>query len=175
MTLFIITVLLVIFIVLSIFLAWFSLAPWVPTNKKDLERVNKISNLKSGQTFLEMGCGNGRICTYIAKNNPEAEVIGIELSYLFYFFAKIREIFFGPDNLKIIFGNVLNYDVSNIDVLYIFALPESMNKQIKQKISKEMKQDARLVSYIFSIKEWQGETIKHKETPKFSTIYVYKK
>jgi preprotein translocase subunit YajC len=43
------TILLVvlIFLLLCVF-AWMSLAPWVPTRKKEFERINAIADLKPG-------------------------------------------------------------------------------------------------------------------------------
>ncbi|PIR55101.1 hypothetical protein COU74_02880 [Candidatus Peregrinibacteria bacterium CG10_big_fil_rev_8_21_14_0_10_36_19] len=166
----------ILFLILaSIVYAWVSLAPWVPTSNKDLNRLHKIAKLKKGETFLEMGCGNGRVCTYIARKNPSAKVIGIELALPFYLFTKIRVMIFGPKNLKIIFGNALKYDISNIDVIYVFGLMETVNKEIKKKIEKELPKNSRFISYIFTIKEWSGQKETHKETDKTSGIHVYMK
>lgn len=159
----------------SLFYAWLSLAPWVPSNMSDRKRIHDISNLKSGQVFLEMGCGNGRVCSYIARKNPSATVIGIELAFPFYLFTKIRTFLFGPKNLKIVFGNALKYNISNVDILYVYGLTDSVNNQIKQKIEAEMKPEARFISYVFRIKKWKGkERIFKEKTTKFP-IYLYEK
>lgn len=160
-------------VLLSLVIAWASLAPWVPTRTKDLERINKIAKLKPRQTFLEMGCGNGRVCSYIAKKNPQAKVIGIELAFLFYLFTKIRVVLFGPKNLQIVFGNALKYDISKVDVLYVFGLIDTVNTQIKEKVLREMKANAKLISYMFAMKEWKGKQKTYKEAPKIPAIHVY--
>ena len=136
--------------------AWISLAPWVPTAKKDLERINKIADLKPGQTFLEIGCGNGRVCTYIAKENPENKIIGIELAFPFYLFVKIKTALFGPGNLEVIFGDALKFDISKVDSIYVFGLIETVNGVLKRKIEKEMPPNSKFISYVFSMKEWDG-------------------
>lgn len=159
----------------SLFYAWLSLAPWVPSNLSDRKRIHDISNLKSGQIFFEMGCGNGRVCSYIARKNPSATVIGIELAFLFYLFTKIRTFIFGPRNLKIVFGNALKYNISNVDVLYVYGLTDSVNKQIKQKIEAEMKPGAKFISYVFAIKEWYGKQAVYKSNSKEFAIHVYEK
>ena len=162
-----------IIILVSIVLAWMSLAPWVPTKNKDLKRINQIADLQPGQKFFEMGCGNGRVCSYIAQQNPEVEVVGIELAFLFYLYARLRAHFWGPKNLKIIFGNALKYDIADVDVIYVFGLTDTVNKQIKQKIVREMKLGAKLVSYCFSMKEWEGISTTHKDHDKEFPIHVY--
>ena len=165
--------LVIIVILVSIVFAWFSLAPWVPTLSKDLKRINKIAKLKPGQTFLELGCGDGRVCSYIARQNPKAKVIGIELAFPFYVFTKLRVALCGPKNVQIVFGDALKYDISDIDVLYVFGLMETVNKKIKQKIDKQMKPKAKLISYVFAMQKWSGKETKYKEGKNISGIYVY--
>lgn len=159
----------------SLFYAWLSLAPWVPSNLSDRKRIHTISNLKTGQTFLEMGCGNGRVCSYIARKNPSATVIGIELAFPFYLFTKIRTSIFGPKNLKIVFGDALKYDISTVDVLYVYGLTDSVNNEIKKKIETEMKLGAKFISYVFQIKNWKGKQTVSKAKPKDFAIYIYEK
>lgn len=153
--------------------AWISLAPWVPTYKKDLERVNKIADLKPGDTFVEIGCGNGRVCTYIANKNPKSQVIGIELAFPFYLFTKIRTCLLGPDNLKIIFKDGLKYNINNVDVLYVYGLIKTVNNQIKNKVVKEMKKGSKLISYVFAINDWPGKSKTFKEDDKNVSIHLY--
>ena len=79
--------------------AWSSLAPWVVTRKQDLALIQRLADLQPGQVFLELGCGNGRVCSFIARQNPEATVIGIELAYYWYLFSRLRQRWYGPANL----------------------------------------------------------------------------
>jgi predicted RNA methylase len=160
-------------ILVSIIYAWSSLAPWAPTPIKDLERINKIANLKSGQVFVELGSGNGRVCSYIAKKNPSAKVIGIELAFLFYIFTKIKVLILGPRNLKIVFGDALKYDISKADIVYVYVLTKGLNGEIKKKILKEMQKKAKLISYVFPITEWSGNKKTHNQSGKASNIHVY--
>ncbi len=162
-----------IIILVSIVYAWSSLAPWAPTRIKDLKHVNKVVALKKDDVFLEMGCGNARVCSYIAKNNPEAKVIGIELALIFYLFSRFRAALFGPKNLKIVFGDALKYDLSKVDVIYTYALIKTLNHQIKDKLTREMKPGSRLVSYAFSLEEWEGEQESFKPEEKAPAIHLY--
>jgi precorrin-6B methylase 2 len=165
--------LIIFLILLSVVYSWSSLAPWVPTPKKELERINRTAGLKPGQVFVELGCGNGRVCSYIAKKNPKAKVVGIELALPMYMLTKLWVAIFGPKNLSIVFGNALKYDISDVDVLYVYGLVNSLNNQIKKKISKEMPSKAKLISYVFSIKEWSGVATKFNSAQNNAYIYVY--
>ena len=70
-------------IALPIIYAGISLAPWVPTRKRDIERLQDILRLQSGECFLEIGCGDARVCRAIAKMFPKNEIFGIELAFTY--------------------------------------------------------------------------------------------
>lgn len=55
-------------------------APFVPTRKRELERVIKLAGLKPGQLLVDLGSGDGRLLNLAAKNGVRA--IGYELSPL---------------------------------------------------------------------------------------------
>ena len=148
-----------------------SLAPWVPTKTRDFERVNKLSKLQSGDTFVEAGCGDARVAMYIARANPEVKVIGIEMSFFVYFVGKLRAFFSRLPNLTIQFGNALEYDYSDVDVVYTYALPETVNGKLLPKVKSELKSGSRLVSYAFVIADEDTETIEREK--EFSPISVY--
>ncbi len=42
-------------------------APWVPTKKKDIERFLNFVDLKPGEKFYELGCGDARLAIAAAK------------------------------------------------------------------------------------------------------------
>ncbi len=164
----------VIAFLLSLAVAAISLAPWFPTSKKDLERINKLTNLKDGETFYEIGCGDGRVCTYIAKHNPNVNVIGTELAFPFFMISWIRWKISGPKNLVIRFRNAFKEDFSSIDAVYLFGLDRTVNGKIKTKMLKELKPGARFISYIFHL-DWSNDIVKDRPKESESAIYVYTK
>ena len=154
-------------------MAGLSLAPWVPTRKKDFERVNRCAALKKGETFIEVGCGDARVCTYIAQKNPEAKVIGIELSWVMYVLSLMQVKLSTVKNVKILHANALKFDLSDADVVYFYALHDTFNLRLKPKLLKELKKGARIVSYAFSLDDWPGKYTKDKPTKKDGAIHVY--
>ncbi len=91
----------IIYLILAIFFLWVALsfrnasnsfAPFVPCRKKELPRIFEVINLKDGEIFYDLGCGDGRVVFYAARNFP-VKAIGIELS-LFFFFIVGLNIFF---------------------------------------------------------------------------------
>lgn len=159
---------------LPILLAAFSMAPWVPTRKSDLERVNELLDLKSGEVFYDLGCGDGRICHYIAAKNPDVKVYGFELAYPLYIWSKIKQILRPKKNLTIKLKNVFNLDLYEADVLYLFGLRKTLNDRLKDKFENELKEGARVYVYDDEIEGWQWKEINRPvmiDVP----IYVYVK
>ncbi len=157
----------------SIALASYSLAPWVPTRKKDLERISQLANLKAGEVFYDLGCGDGRVAIYI-NDNYQAKAIGLELALPFYLICKMRQLFSKNKNLSFKFKNLFKENLSKADAIYIFA--QSRNKlkgKIIKKLKNELKTNARVITYAFPIEGWQP-VIADKPAEKDITIYLYK-
>lgn len=146
-------------------------APWVPTWKKDFERIFKLANLKPEETFIELGCGNGRVCRAVAART-NARVIGVELSLLQFLIAVFQAKLSRLKNIQIKFGNAFNQDLSKIDVVYMFLMPETYEK-IRGKLEKELKPGSRVISYVWPIPGWEPTAI--DEAPNSQKIYLYQR
>lgn len=160
----------------SFFHAQTSLAPWLPTRRKDLERISRLAGLDKGQKFYEVGCGTAAVSTFLAKRNPEAEVMGIELAFPIYLLARARRLLCGAKNLKIEYGNALHKDYADADAVYIFGLPETVSGKLREKLERELRPGARFISYVFEVKGWQGSaSFVDKPTMRDNGINVYVK
>lgn len=166
-------------ILFFILLVWFaytglSLAPWVPTNTKDLARIHSLSNLSAWKRFLEIGCWDAKVCHFIAKMNPDVQVVWVEINPLLFIIAKIRTFLSPQKNLTLSFKSLYSLDFSSFDIIYVFWMPKSMARSLKKKFEQELKNDARILSYAFSLEWWKGNFLKDKPDWKLS-IYVYSK
>lgn len=152
--------------------SFLSLAPWVPTRWDDLERIWNMIWLKKDDTFLEVWCGNARVCLYIAQRFPAAKIVGIELSPLMYIIAYIRVKLSRVKNIEIRYWNALKYDWSYYSVIYVFWLPETVTKKIFPKLKAQFRKDGRFFSYCFKMTNTYFHEIKHKQKGKYA-IYEY--
>jgi precorrin-6B methylase 2 len=154
--------------------AFISLAPWVPTPKKELERINRLADLKSGQVFYEIGCGTARVSSFIARKNPEVKVVGIELALPIYLFARSVNFFGSPKNLQIEFGDAFSKNYSDADAVYIYGLPATVNGRLKNKLEKELRPGAKFISYAFAVDGWKGSgNFKDKPNAGDVSVNVY--
>ena len=153
----------IVFIVSSFLMGQTHMAPYVPTRKIDLGRINKIAALGPGDVFYDIGCGDGRVCRYIGMQNPNVRVVGIEIAHILYLWNKLMGLVQPLPNVEIIRGNALKEDLSDASVVYLYGLTNTFNGAYKTKLVKELKSGARIISYVFSLDEWSGE--KWKDCP----------
>ncbi|NQV89771.1 hypothetical protein HQ487_00005 [Candidatus Uhrbacteria bacterium] len=128
-------------------------APWVPTWNRDVKRISKLLALKSGESFAELGCGNARVCRQLKKEQPGADVMGVELSILQYGIGWLQNRLAGS-GVKMKLENAFKHDLTSYDALYLFLMPETYEK-IRPKLEAELKPGSRVVSYVWPIPEWE--------------------
>lgn len=165
-------IILSLFFIITVF-SFISLAPWVPTKKEDLERINDIIKLKNGESFLEMWCWTARVSFFIASKNPNSNIIWIELSPIFYLISKIKLLFHKQKNIKIIYWDALKLNMETFDAIYVFWLPETITKKIFPKLSRIQNKNFRFISYCFKMTNNYFIEKKYKPEKKLS-IYEYK-
>lgn len=172
---------LLLFLILLVFgsmaLAGFRAAPWVPTKPSDIARLLMLVNPKTGALVFDLGAGDGRLVVALARHFP-VQVVGFEISILPYLVSKLRvfvvNTFFAQQlqgTPKILFRDFLSYNLSRADAIVCFLTPMAMAK-LAPKFQRELKKGARVVSYVFPIKELEPETIS-KPSKKSNPIYVY--
>lgn len=157
---------------ISLALAGKSLAPFVPARRKDLPRILKLANLKSGEIFYDLGCGIGAVAIG-AGQIPGVVSVGVEIAWPLYIICRLRRLFHKNKNITFVLKNLYKTDLSNADVVYVFGLPATLKLKLKEKLQRELKPGARIISYAFKIDGLNPEIV-DKPTPKDLTIYLYK-
>ena len=147
-------------------------APWVPTWKRDIARAKKLLDLQPGETFVELGCGDGRVTIGLTGQTSQTGLtgIGVELSIVQYAAAQVRRIFTRSWNVRFKLANAFNYDLRDADVVYLFLMPDTYQK-IRPKLEAELKPGARVITYVWPIPGWEPTRVdEHPGAPK---LYLY--
>ncbi|MFH1891046.1 MAG: SAM-dependent methyltransferase [Candidatus Kuenenbacteria bacterium] len=155
----------------SVALATISLAPWVPTRKRDLKRIFELTGLKPGQIFYDLGCGTGGVVFYGARKY-KLRTRGIELGLPLYIVCVLKKIFSGTKRTEFIWGNFFKTDFSDADAVYLFGIPMSLKSKLKERLKKELRPGTKVVSYVFPIKGWQAVKVDEGGKEQVN-IYLY--
>ena len=140
----------VLFIFLSTFAyAGIRAAPWFPTRSRDVGRFLKLAQIKPGDKFYDLGCGDGKLV--FAAASAGAEAVGFEIALLPYLIALIRS--FSVPNSKIKYRDFWKTNLSDADIVYIFLTPK-VNPKAKLKFEHELKKGARVIAYTWPIAGW---------------------
>lgn len=156
------------FIIIVAFLGAMFDAPWVPTEKSDYDRIARLADLKSGQTFWDIGSGSGNLLFYISKKY-NARCTGVEISPLWYVFSKVKSLFY--KNVEIKFGNFHDFGFGDADVVYTF-LTQPKYKKVKDKFDKEAKPGAKLIFAVWPVPDQtpNAEDLKLKSKPYYKYV-----
>lgn len=146
-------------------------APFVATSKTRIKEIIRIAEIKPGDNFYELGAGTGKMMIAISKIS-KANVIGFELSPIFYFIALLNLKINRIKNSKLYFKNFYKANLKKADIVYFFLMPKTMER-LKEKFEKELSPETKIISYAFEIDGWKPYAIiKDNKKP---SVYFYKK
>lgn len=151
---------------------FWTFAPYFPTRHKDFAKIQAVANLKPGQKFYELGCGDGSVTFFLARKHPEVQFFGYEIFWPVYLIAKGRQLFYRGENVQIFYRNVFWLDLSEADWIYTFGMKDGLILKLRDKLLKELQPGAKVISYIFKIQDWPGQEAIHQGLDK-AKIYVY--
>lgn len=139
-------------------------APWVPTYKKDIDRVFRLAGLKAGETFVDLGCGDGRMVIEAAKRGARA--VGYEIALPMIVTCLVRR---KPSGARFVFRDLFKADLSRADIVYLFGTPPTLRGTLVEKLERELKPGARVLSYAFALDGWTPAAV---DRPDLKTLPI---
>jgi len=163
----IITFICLIILIISILKFGVPCAIYVPTPIKIARRALSLAGLKPHEILYDLGCGDGRVLI-LATIEYGAFAVGVECNPLLAWIARrnVRRANV-EEFVKVITGNLFNINLHKADVVFLY-LSQYANERLKDKMAKELKHGARVVTYIFPIVGWKPLVKDEKQN-----IYVY--
>lgn len=122
-------------------------APWVPTWGKDVERFLRLAQIKSGERFYDLGCGDGRLVR--AAADAGAIATGFECSLLPYVLAILRVGRRG----SVRYADLWHVSLADADVVYCFLMPQ-VYPRLKEKLERECRPGTRVILYVWPMAGW---------------------
>ena len=135
-------------------ISWFSGndAPFVATKSEKVKKALKISGLKKGDNFYELGSGDGRLVIAAAKMG--AQSFGIEQSILRVWYSQYKARRLNLPNAIFYHGDIFKRSIIGADVVFIYLLPKGVAK-LETKLKKELKKGARVVTQTYHFPNWK--------------------
>ncbi len=148
--------------------------PYVPSLgkvKKTLlnEAVKILKKSKKSLIVADLGCGDGRLLSCLARQFPKHQFIGYEWNPLPYRLAQWRLKKY--KNVQVIQADLMGQDLSHIDVAVCYW---SSKIEFAQKLKKSMKKSAIVLSEIFKIQGWKiHKKVASRVLGFQTTVFVY--
>jgi ubiquinone/menaquinone biosynthesis C-methylase UbiE len=91
------------------------------TKRRELKELMKKLDLKEGDVFADLGCGDGRVLFEVAKTFKGVKCIGYEISPIQLMIANLSKLLACPFSRRVVIipQDFTRADLSNIDVFYI--------------------------------------------------------
>jgi len=130
-------------------------AGWIPTPDTMVEAMLKLARLSSADLLVDLGSGDGRI-PILAAREFGSRGLGIEFNADLVAYSRQRAVREGvADRVKFIRGDIFQTDFSEATVVALFMTP-SVLQRLRPKLL-AMRPGTRIVSYLFSIEEWEPD------------------
>lgn len=147
-------------------------APFVPTKQEFMRAILQTAHLQKDMVFLELGCGDGRmVCLAVKRYGVRG--IGVDVSRLWLWIGILRARIMGiAHTVTFLHQNILDTDMSEADVIYVYMMPRFLEAHGDVFITKA-KRGAVVLSHTFeiqSLKAFEQKQVHHGPV----TTYVYK-
>ncbi len=152
---------------LWVFVPILSGIPWVPTRSARIQQALDLAGLQAGETFYDLGCGDGRVLIAAARRGARA--VGIEISPIHCLIARLRARLTGAGGQVVVrWGNFYRFDLHDADVIFWYGHSRYMAK-MQAHLAAKAPHGARFVSINIDFPGWQPEAI-HKQ----GLIFLYR-
>jgi protein-L-isoaspartate O-methyltransferase len=150
-----------------------SLAPYVVSPQRIVDRMLELADVKPGETVYDLGSGDGRVLI-TAVQRFRAKAVGVEISEVLVRQATDRIAKLNLQNeARVIQGDLMQVDLTPADVVTIYLMTES-NGLLRPRLEKLLKPGARVVSYEYAVPGWKAKQVERADDDSHGhSIFVY--
>jgi protein-L-isoaspartate O-methyltransferase len=149
-----------------------SLAPYVVSPQRIVERMLELAELKPGEVLYDLGSGDGRI-VITAVQRYRAKAVGVEISDSLVKSSNERIAKLGLQNwASVIHADLLQVDLSPADVVTIYLMTGS-NEILRPNLEKYLKPGARVVSHEYAVPGWKPKLVEKADEADAHNHVIY--
>ncbi|MEB3851048.1 MAG: methyltransferase domain-containing protein [Desulfurococcales archaeon] len=129
--------------------------PYVPTRRESLSLVFEALQLREGDVFADLGCGDGRVVAEAARRYPLSRALCVEARFDLVEKARetVEEAGVG-DRVLVVRGDFFSVPLRGVTAVYMYLLT-SINEALKPKLSRELPEGARVATLDFPVPGWR--------------------
>ena len=135
-------------------IAWFTVITGIspmPSSAKACSAILKASEQDCSQgTVIDLGCAWGTLVFALARKYPGRRIVGYELSWLPWIYARLYKMMFGFDQVQILRENFLEVDLPEPSLMVCYLYPEGM-ENLQAKLSQLECNHILLISNTFAL------------------------
>lgn len=126
--------------------------PWVPTREELIPHIIRLANVKKGDVFYDLGCGDGRVAVAAALKGAFSVCVEIDNDLLRK--AKALASKLGVQKrVKFVHADIFDVTLSDATVVYAYLILQ-VNSALKPKLESELKSGTKVVTNDFIIPGW---------------------
>ena len=158
---------------LTLLVFWRTDKSRVPLYLSNAETAAAVAALLPAQacSFIDLGCGDGRLLSRLASARPDCRFTGIEHAPLTWLLAKCLNL--RHANVLIRYGDFWQQDLGHFDVVYAFLSPAPM-PALDKKADAEMEAGKLLISNSFPVPEQQPDQVVTLADRRETQLFCYK-
>lgn len=122
-----------------------------------------------GGKVIDLGSGWGNLIFPLANQYKNCQVFGYENSLIPFWFSFLIN---DKQNLKIKRANFYDIPLDDADLIVCYLFPKGMSR-LKEKLERELKVGARVVSHTFAVPTWKPQEVIEVNDIHRSKIYLY--
>lgn len=141
--------------------------PSVPTNPDRVRAALRLADLRAGEAFFDLGCGDGRTLV-IAAREFGASATGIEIGPAQCFVSAANAARNGVrSRVRVKRGDFLRADLRAADVVFVYATTREL-RRLQPRLESQLRSGTRVVAVGSDFPDW--EPVK---TDRVNLIFVY--
>ncbi|OMH31733.1 hypothetical protein [Motiliproteus sp. MSK22-1] len=144
----------------------------MPSSKKARKAIIHLTKDTGTGPIFDLGSGWGNLLIPLAKEYPERQIVGYELSLIPWLIASLIKEILSLNNLKIYRKNFFKADLSSASVIVCYLYPEGMISIAKKLISENIT-SCILISNNFSLPSQQPKKTVQLDDLYKSPVYLY--